>query len=80
MSSTTSVVVGVETADVLVRKPYDSTEAMEFIGRTNQAVFAAAADWCRPREGKMIIRSVTYAASALTDELDCGLTIIFEPI
>jgi hypothetical protein len=76
MSSTLSVVVGVETVDV----PFDSTEAMEFIGRTNQAVFAAAADWCAPREGKMIIRSVTYAASALTDELDCALTIIFEPI
>jgi hypothetical protein len=35
----------VETAEVLVRKPHDSTEAMEFIGRTSQAVFAAASDW-----------------------------------
>jgi hypothetical protein len=53
---------------------------MEFIGRTSQAVFAAASDWCGPREGKMIIRSVTYAPSAVTDELECALTIIFEPI
>ncbi|MEU9686758.1 hypothetical protein [Amycolatopsis japonica] len=55
-------------------------KAVEFIGLTNQAVFAAAAEWLGPRERSTIIRAVTFAPSARTDEMDCALTVIYEPV
>ncbi|MFI5591111.1 hypothetical protein ACIA5G_39090 [Amycolatopsis sp. NPDC051758] len=43
-------------------------------------MFAAAAEWCGPRERTMIIRAVTYDVYAPADENDCALTIVFEPM
>lgn len=81
--TSTEVPVGVTTVEVLVNEDLyvSSCDMVEFIGPTEQAVFAAAAEWCAPRQQKLIIRAVTFDQSARIDpDINCGLTLIYEPV
>ncbi|WP_410595501.1 hypothetical protein [Amycolatopsis sp. lyj-23] len=82
--TTTEVTLGVTTARVQVRthgEVYDKHfETVEFIGETEQAVFAAAAAWCGHHAASVIIRGTTFSVYAPSDENNCSFTIIYEPM
>ncbi|WP_206797870.1 hypothetical protein [Amycolatopsis sp. MtRt-6] len=64
-----------------IRAGYDSPfNTVQFAGAADEAVFAAAAEWCGRSDPNMILRAVTYAVYDLHDENDCALTLIYEPM